>query len=132
MRNAVLIVLLAAVSGNAAAEWVVLGDAGAGNGTSTYYFDPTTIRKTGDRVKMWSLADNKSPAVFAGKSFMSSRFQAEYDCKEEQMRMLYIANSSGNMGLGDIVYSESDAPRWVPVAPGSVNETELKLACGRQ
>lgn len=56
MRKAIVMMLLAAVSSSAAAEWVELNR----DEISTDYFDPTTIRKAGDMVKVWSLTDHKT------------------------------------------------------------------------
>jgi len=81
MHKAILIMLLAVVSSSAMAEWVSLGE--SGDKTLTNYADPATIRKSGNRVKMWSLYDFKTVQV----RFRSVRLQIEYDCKEEEYRV---------------------------------------------
>lgn len=53
MRKTILMLLLAVVSSSAEAGWIAVGD----GENMTTYADPTTIRKTGDRVKMWALLD---------------------------------------------------------------------------
>jgi len=130
MRKAILMMLLAVVSGSAVAEWVVVGR----TETRTVYIDPATIRKAGNRVKMWSLDDalNKVDYVAGVKPFMSTKEQVEYDCKEEQSRTLYIYFHSGNMGGGEVVYVQSDIGEWTPVAPGSIGNTLLRIACGKE
>jgi hypothetical protein len=45
------------VSTSAIAEWVAIGETEEKD--LTVYADPTTIRKTGNIVKMWSLDDHK-------------------------------------------------------------------------
>jgi len=37
-----------------------------------------------------------------GLLFLSAATQFEYDCMEEQSRMLSLANYSGNLGNGDV------------------------------
>ncbi len=73
MRRAVLMILLAVVSSSAIAEWVAI----VSNETKTTYADPATIRRAGDRAKMWSLIDLKTAetAINGVMPFMSSRAQ---------------------------------------------------------
>lgn len=124
MRRAILMMLLAVMSSSAMAEWVKVG----GGDGDFVYADPTTIRKNGDNVKMWSLSDYKTPQ--GRKSYMSSKTQDEYDCKEEQSRDLAFSMFSGNMGEGETVFTGPGALRWVPVAPGSVAKVLWNFACG--
>ena len=130
MRTKIALALvLAAVSGAAMAEWVALD----GDEKVTRYADPTTIRRSGNMVKMWSMFDHQSPKRSAsGASYLSSKDQGEYDCKEERYRLLYISSSSGNMSTGDVVYSSSEPGSWSPVPPGSIAEVLWKFACGKQ
>ena len=53
LRKAILMALLAVVSGNAAAEWVDLGS----NGSATAYADPSASSKAINIVKMWHMLD---------------------------------------------------------------------------
>jgi len=55
MRKAILMMLLAMASGNAAAEWVKVAE----THRSVIYVNPASIRKVGHIVKMWSLADTQ-------------------------------------------------------------------------
>ncbi len=131
MRRAVLMILLAVVSSSAIAEWVAI----VSNETKTTYADPATIRRAGDRAKMWSLIDLKTAetAINGVMPFMSSRAQYEYDCKEEQSRILYLSFHSGNMSAGEIVYRSPDTrDKWSSIPPDSVTETLWKIACGKR
>ena len=63
MHKAILMILLVSVSSSAIAEWVeiaVSAKEAEEEATMTAYADPDTIRKTGDRVKLWILADYKN------------------------------------------------------------------------
>ena len=128
MRKAILMVLLAGVSSSAAAEWVAVG----GGETSTAYAEPATIRRAGNTVKMWSLLDFEKARVSATHVYMSVKGQDEYDCKEERSRRLYFSRHSGNMGEGEVVYTNADSDRWEPVPPRSVIGALWKLACEKR
>ncbi len=127
MPKAILILLLAAVSNGAAAEWVNVSTDDSG---STIYADPSTIRKVGNRVKMWVLFDYRKATLDAGDKIMSKKKHEEYDCKKKQIRLLYLSKHSGRFTEGKVVYL-NDIPynKWVPVAPGSVLEDLWRYAC---
>lgn len=130
MHKVILMILLAAISSNAAAGWVrVTGDA---DGGLAVYADPTTMRKSGNSVKMWSLHDFKTAQIDdGGDPYLSSIFQNEYNCKKELRQVLEISNFSGRMGSGEVVFSYHDAGKWTPFEFESVSEHLWKFACGR-
>ena len=116
--------LLAVFSTNVLAEWTRVDD--------DTYVDLSTIRKSGDRVKMWDLLDFKVVQTVNGQRFLSMQGQDEYDCKEETSRHLAIIAYSKNMGAGEAIYSTGamhQEPR--PIPPGSVLEVKFKVACGK-
>ena len=127
MRKIVLMCLLTMMSNSAMAGWVEC----AGDKDSSINCDSTTIRIDGNRVKMWVLNDYKKViAPSYGKPYLSTISQMEFDCKEEQIRGLYFSNYSGNMGSGELIYSDTDSTKWVPVVPRSTGEYVWKFACG--
>lgn len=125
MRKAILMMLLAGVSSSAAAEWVKVKS----GETITTYADPATIRREGNMVEMWTLSDYKAPDSL---QYMSRVYQHEYDCKEERIRVLYMAFHTGNMGGGATDVVLSHPTDWTPVPPGSTNEVLWKFACGKR
>lgn len=127
MRTAILVMLLAGVSSSAAAAWVQVDF----DGNATVYADPDTIRRAGNLVKMWNLIDYKTTRAAAGNPYVSIRAQSEFDCKKERMRSLYLSFHSGNMSGGNTVDSVNESGNWIPVAPGSMNETLRQIACGK-
>lgn len=127
VRTAILMMLLAVVSNSAAADWLRLGS----NGEGISYADPATIRKAGDRVKMWDLADFKAIRTVSGKSYLSTRTQYEYDCAEAKSRLLEVSAHSENMAHGETVYSNANPRDWRPNPPGSGIEVLWKFACGK-
>lgn len=127
MSKTILMLLLAVVSSGAVAEWINVSTDESG---SSIYADPATIQKVGNRVKMWVLFDYRKATLDAGDRIMSIRKHEEYDCKETQVRLLYISKHSGRFTEGKMVYL-NDIPNneWVPVAPDSILEDLWKYAC---
>lgn len=129
MYKAFLMMVLAVVSSSAAAVWVEVGS----DETATVYADPATIRKTGKRVKMWSLFDYKTARV-PGKPlepYLSMRGQSEYDCKNGRTRALSMSFHPRNMARGEVTYTNAKRDNWRPVAPGTAAENLWKTACGK-
>jgi hypothetical protein len=129
MTRLFLMILLLLSSGPAYAEWVLLGTTDEG---MTMYADPDTIRRKGDRVKMWELFDFKTIQTVAGDSFLSNKSQEEYDCAEERHRTLAYMWFSGNMGTGKVVYSNSNEGKWEAIEPESVGQHLWKVACAKE
>ena len=127
MKQLLLGLMLLVVSGTASAAWTVADE----NANNTLYVDRSTIRRSGNFVKMWNLFDYKKAKVIRGDSNLSARTQDEYDCAVEKLRQLAFTTFSGQMGSGAVNYTDSDTGKWEPVAPGSMGETMWKIACGR-
>ncbi len=122
--------MLAVVSSSAIAEWVEIGETDEKTAeayATTFYADPDTIRKIGNRVKMWSLGDYKITREEFGVT--SSKSQDEYDCKEKKKRVLFISFYSGHMGKGESLFILNERGDWKPTSPGSADEAISKFAC---
>ena len=129
MRKAVLLILLAAVSRGAAAEWVKVGD----EGIVTSYADPATIRMAGNMATMWDLLDFKAAqAPRYGVPYMSQKTQQEYDCKEQRARKIHSLRYSDSMARGEEVNADPGPGEWEPVSPGSTIAGLLKFACEKR
>ncbi len=120
--------MLAVVSSSAMAEWVKVGVSTDKN--TTIYADPSTIRKLGDKVKMWALWDYSTAQEGGSKPYMSVRIQNEYNCKEETTRQIYATTFSGNMLEGNKIDTQGGRD-WEPVAPRTHDEALWKFACGK-
>lgn len=133
MRKAVLMMLLAVLSNSAVAGWVAIDDSNS-FGDYTAYAETTTICKDGNMVKMWAMYDFNTAHIdtAGGKSYLSLKARNEYDCKEEQYRTLSYSFHSGNMGGGDVVFTDYKPADWQPTSRGSINEALRKYACGKQ
>ncbi len=128
MKKLLLTLMLTLVSTSALAKWTVVGEVVQ----YTQYVDFATIRKSENKVKMWSLRDIKTVQKVAGSRYSSLKRLREYDCKKEQTRQLAFTWFSGNMGNGLVVYSQSDPSKWRPVGPDSIEKTLWKIACGKR
>ena len=65
-------------------------------------------------------------------SYLSSKTQWEFDCKEEKLRILALTWFSGQMGSGKVVFSGSETGKGEPIQPGSIAESLWKIACGKK
>jgi hypothetical protein len=129
MRKAILMLLLAAVSTSAMAEWVKVGS----NETDTLYVDPETIHGAGNNTaKLWALNDFKvTQRLHEREPFKSEKAEYEYDCKLAQSRLLYFTSHTESMAGGDVVDFNVVPGDWVPVPPNSGLEELWKIACGK-
>jgi hypothetical protein len=90
-----------------------------------------TISKSDNMVKMMWLADFKMVQENAGKQYMSTKKQHEYDCKKDKYRIIFLITYSENMGEGNIVNTYVEPQKWVTVVSDSVGEVMWKYACGK-
>ena len=125
-----LITLLVLSSGPVYAEWVLVN--GDDEAELTVYVDPDTIHRKENLVTMLSLIDYRTIQIIAGDSLLSIQRQNEYDCAEAHTRILAFTWFSGNMGSGQVVHSDSDEDKWIPVAPESIGQLLWKRACGKE
>jgi hypothetical protein len=122
--------LLVLSSGPVYAEWVLVsGDDETG---LTVYVDPDTIRRKENLVTMSGLIDYRTIQIIAGDTLLSIQRPNEYDCAEERTRLLSFTWFSGNMGSGQVVHSDPDEDKWIPVAPESIGQLLWKRACGKE
>ena len=112
------------------AEWVEVG--GNEEAGVTVYADPDTISRKENLAKMWALFDSKTTQNIGVGLFMSHKDQREYDCTIERYRLLTFMQFSGNMESGTVGYSSSGDGRWIPVQPGSLDQSLWKLACDKK
>ena len=126
----ILILLLLMVSTSVFAEWTVLGSGAYG---TTFYADFGTIKRIGNKVKIWSLLDFKTVQKVENYKFLSQMVRSEYDCEEETMRILDVYLYSGNMRGSGIVFSDANIKKeaW-SVTPDTIDEGLFKIACDKK
>jgi len=126
MKKWSVCLLLICAAGSAAANWVRV----RGDGVVTVLADPSTIVRSGDMVKMWSVINYAQPRIAPdGKAYSSSRQQLEFDCVENQSRSLFFSRHTDFTGWGDVIYRNESPGSWSPAPPGSVGAALRKFAC---
>jgi len=128
MKKILLALTLIFTSTGAIAEWTKVGDSDS-KGGYTAYADMASIRKVGDKAKMWALFDYQTVQKTSGVEYLSEKIRREYDCKQKQMRKLAYSFFSWNMEGGDLIRSYNQPQKWEPVTPDSIDEAEWKVAC---
>ena len=134
MKRLLLGLTLLVTATAASAEWTPVGAANVGGDDQLIiYIDRATIRRNGNFVKLWDLADYKTVRTTVnGYSFLSSKSQWEFDCKEEKSRILAYVLYDEKAGSGKVVFTNSDTGKWRPDSPESIGETLWKVACGKK
>ena len=125
----VVMMVLAVASGVAVADWTKVATT---ESETDIYVDRASIIKSGNLAKMWILEDRKVADTFSGKSFLSAKLQYEYDCKENQRRVLQSSLYSGHKAGGSNVQTGTKPGPWKPIATGRVSEAMWKIACGKK
>lgn len=90
------------------------------------YAEKNTVKKSGDVVSMWSLYDLKRTQYIARKPYQSIKYQMEYQCKKQQVRIRGWKYYSGQMGEGELIYKDAFTDIWTPIAGV---EPEWHFAC---
>ena len=99
----------------------------------TTYVDYGTIKRKGNKVKMWALYDFKTIQRWGNSSFLSQINHIEYDCEEEATRTLDYFLYLGNKGSGEVVYSRTNKKyEAVSIIPGTIDEIVFNIACSKK
>ena len=123
-----MVLLLLMFSTNVLAEFTEIG--GSSDGVQTVYVDFGTIKRKGNKVKMWSLNDFKAVQSSGNVGFLSTVTLNEYDCEEETKHFIAIYWYSGNMRQGEVVTSLTSIKEEPhSLLPGSIEDMSLKIAC---
>lgn len=130
LRHGLVITMLLAVSGNALAQWVMIGR----NEDMRLFVDRGEIVRTGDIATMMQLVDYTSAQWIGSKVIMSVRNVAEYDCVKRKTRAVSGVAFSEQLGRGIEVTREQAPPDtpWIDVPPGGAGERLWQAACGRE
>jgi len=120
--------------GTACAEWVSVADkVEEGLTQYTVYVEPDTLRRNGDVVELSALIDFTTTQTTPSPPHLSVRSRSQLDCAKERIRLLALTAFSGNMGSGEVVFSDSASnDQGISVEPGSVAESLWKVVCGKR
>ncbi len=114
------------------AEWERSG----ANGAFAHYVDKSTTRRNGAIAKMWVLSDFfEAQTNSYGKKFKSDKTRFAFNCLEETLVSIAMAQYSRSMGEGEVVWSDTRKEsnwEWDSVVPGSTGEVMFKIACGKK
>src|SRR5258705_12025861 len=81
------------------AEWSEIGSH-KDKGGIDIYAARSTIRRSGNLVKIWEMFDYKTAQVVEGRRFLSFKQHLEYDCKGQRQRHLSVTAFAGHKGQG--------------------------------
>lgn len=119
-RVTIVTILLTAAVANA--EWIKLGVNSPICQVQLY--DPSTVKKSGEYMRVWSKCAKPSGARANLKEFTTLH---EIDCKEGKQRILQAQEVPLNASKP--VNTKTDAEKWFFLAPGSVGEALKNKAC---
>ncbi len=125
MKKAPICLVMMLLNLNASAEWLLRGS----DDSHSEYIDYSTVRKYSNKAKHWIMVDYAAPQRLVNDSYLSVKYQYEYDCKNESIRVLSFVFYSDNMGQGQVVVTDSTPSSWTPVIPGSGGEARWKMLC---
>ena len=125
----IVFILLMAFSCSVWAEWKFIEQ-----GTSSkhsFFIDPMTIKKEGNKRKVWEL---KNLFQMGKMGEMSTRSRIEYDCKEEQYRFIQISYFPEKFATGSVLLVHNyqiniPGGEWSQIAPETVDEALFKFVC---
>jgi hypothetical protein len=128
MKKIIIVLLGLLISGGATAEWTRVG--GGENGSSDIYIDIDTIRRDGDKLKLWTMHNFKPLKGKTKPTPLSNKAYWEFNCKEETHRLLAMTIYSGKGGSGSIVDSDHNTNRaWEPIIPDSIGRMLFDASC---
>lgn len=119
----VLCLLLVIAAMPAWAERMAMGE----TQDAIMYIDPTSIRKNGDRSRVWAIQKLKQRDVVGQ---VSRRNLMEFDSNEEKFRVLTASDHSGPMATGATRSQPAGslAYLWEYLRPGSAGGLLMKAA----
>ena len=100
------------------------------NNGDRYYIDLETIRKSGSLIRVWELNNFAEPREFANiQGVSSTRYRAEYDCKNERLRFLTLSAHAELDAKGKVLGQDSKEGNWVEIPHNTTGRENLKVIC---
>jgi len=122
---------LATARAGAAPQWTLLGTS-SGNGGMDMYVEVASIRRSGDKARLFDLVDFRTRQTVDGKTLLSVRNDLEFDCANARQRMLASTGYAGHMGSGGIVASGPGDAIWQSVGKSGPSFEYWQVACKRR
>jgi hypothetical protein len=123
LKRTVLVALLLACSVAKAAEWVSV--AKSNNGEIEAFVDVSSIKVAGAVRRVWDKTNSVTPVYFMGKQVSEQVMSMSFNCTDETVRPDYVIYYY----MDRTNDSETGNGIWVPIAPGSVWQHEMKFVC---
>lgn len=100
----------------------------------TILMDPSTMRRSGSHVQVWTLTELKEPnATARGRAYRSKKALLEMDCNGRSMKVLQDTWYPRPMAEGEPVFQTEGGPSAAyPIQGQSPSEMLWKAACGRR
>ncbi len=100
----------------------------------TLYVDPTTARRSGSRIQVFTITDLKEPnATARGRAYQSKKSLLELDCSQRTLKVLQDTWYTRRMGQGETAFQTDGQPQGpYPIQSDSPGELFWKGACGRR
>lgn len=95
------------------------------------FYDPLTIKRNGDKVKMWVITNFKEPIQIQGKLHWSSKSRIEYDCQTLSIRITETYLYDLPYAKGKAIGKKPSIKDWYQVAEKSPERGLLNIACDR-
>ncbi|MBL78930.1 MAG: hypothetical protein CMH70_02655 [Nitrosomonadaceae bacterium] len=129
MKSLLITTALLLLSNNVIADWEYIST--VKDKKIIYYIDTTTIKQSGNVVKIWLMADLKEPEEipYVVKMLLSYKNRVEYNCDQNVERVINAVGYSKNMGEGDIIYKVDENEKWKPIISGSISSYILDYIC---
>jgi len=96
------------------------------------YFEPASIRRHGNIVRMRVLMDGKKAASVEAEQYRSIKAEIEFECVQSQMRVYFLSLHTQKMGGGNIVRFGPVDNDWRLVEAGGNSVALLEQACRRR
>lgn len=97
---------------------------------NTYFYDPNSIRRSGDVVTYWEMVDYAKPLIVGTLAIASTRSKVAQNCQNRSFIVTDLIDYDGPRGAGNIVNIElARTSTWRDVPPGSVGEGLIQKVC---
>lgn len=135
MNNPIILVLLVLCAPLAlAADWQKFSE----TADRSDLLDRSTLVRKGEHVRSWSKVSFSTPQVFKGGGADGVRYNsalqfADFDCDSREIYMILVNYFGGHDADGQLLHTEKpvpgERPTFMPVAPDSIGESWMKMAC---
>ncbi len=127
MKILTLLLTLLLITTNAYAEWTIFGLGGSG---SVNFYDKSTVKRNGNKIKVWTYLNFASYDKLANYLNISSmRSLQEIDCVNETLRTLSFQTFTEQDLNGDVINVPITDQTTTYIPPDSPNADLMKLVC---